>query len=168
MTIFVSNQTLLKKLFLAVIILNRATSEKNPGLRRDTIAQTQAEGGDSRSLVPLPLYPSLPEGPEEISGSREEVEDNVQKKRRRLDDEVMPRIINGYKAMHDSFPYYTLMLQKTSSGRLRRKGCGATLIEDEWILTAAHCYNQAGDIAWIGAYNAGIKEKKNTTMLFVD
>mmetsp|Transcript_13856 Transcript_13856/g.18546 ORF Transcript_13856/g.18546 Transcript_13856/m.18546 type:complete len:342 (+) Transcript_13856:340-1365(+) len=69
------------------------------------------------------------------------------------------RITDGELAELDEFPFYALLIGEYN-GQYYSKGCGATLIEDEWILTAGHCNVQSGDIAWIGAVNAASQRER--------
>eukprot|EP00957_Ditylum_brightwellii_P056995 4319395-Ditylum_brightwellii.AAC.1 len=138
-----------------LVAWNTAVAAESSGLRGGIVTQ----GEDPRSLVLLPPHTSLPEGAEDIFISRVGDEGNIQGELRQLGIEAKPRIVNGHKADDGSHPYFTLVLGKTElGGWLYNRGCGATLIEDEWILTAAHCNNKAGHVAWIGAYDAGSNE----------
>lgn len=46
------------------------------------------------------------------------------------------RIIQGENATRGQFPFYTFLKTKVEKGYAL---CGASLISDEWIVTAAHC-----------------------------
>lgn len=50
--------------------------------------------------------------------------------------EIQPRIVNGLKAKTADFPFFAFLQSQT--GNLF-KSCGASLISDEWLITAAHC-----------------------------
>ena len=51
--------------------------------------------------------------------------------------DIQPRVVGGTPASADKFPYYT---------RVDAEGqfvCGASLVSPEWVLTAAHCVEEA-------------------------
>lgn len=58
---------------------------------------------------------------------------------------IQPRIIDGEKAKAGQFPYYAY-LSITSSDPRKGSACGASIINSEWILTAAHCLQNARSV----------------------
>lgn len=53
------------------------------------------------------------------------------------------RIIGGKDAQHGEFPWQISLRYNT--GRRFRHICGGTLISDEWIVSAAHCFGHSKD-----------------------
>lgn len=56
---------------------------------------------------------------------------------------MQSRILNGVPGTSAQFPYY-VFLEFQRKGQI--SGCGASLISDEWIITAAHCLNGKNQI----------------------
>lgn len=57
---------------------------------------------------------------------------------------IKPRIVNGCIAKEQQFPHYVFMKMKITEEKFRT--CGGTLLNDEFILTAAHCLKKATSI----------------------
>ncbi|KAH8301985.1 hypothetical protein KR044_001481, partial [Drosophila immigrans] len=55
-----------------------------------------------------------------------------------------PRIYNGENAKPGQFPYIVSLL--IDRGVLGRYGCGGSIIDHTWILTAAHCTHKAKSV----------------------
>lgn len=51
--------------------------------------------------------------------------------------EKSQRIVRGYEAEIGQFPFYVFLRITESDGS--KASCGATLISDQWLVTAAHC-----------------------------
>lgn len=56
---------------------------------------------------------------------------------------IEARIISGRDARRGQFPYYAFLL--LSSGN-DTSICGGTLISNQWVLTAAHCFDDPIDV----------------------
>ncbi|XP_017017937.1 serine protease 1-like [Drosophila kikkawai] len=52
--------------------------------------------------------------------------------------EVLPRVVNGHLAKEGEIPY---VVGIKSQGILKATWCGGNIISNEWILTAAHCFD---------------------------
>lgn len=52
-----------------------------------------------------------------------------------------PKIVDGYVAQRGHFPFYVFL--NIFLNQDQSKGCGATIISDEWLITAAHCVRKA-------------------------
>lgn len=74
---------------------------------------------------------------------------------------IQPRIVGGQKATSAQFPFYGFLnVRYTTPGK--GTACGASLINDEWIITAAHCLEDAGKvIVSLGEYDLTIPEPEN-------
>lgn len=56
--------------------------------------------------------------------------------------DLQPRIIHGDTASSGQFPFFAF-LEVELQDENTYDGCGAVLISDEWLLTAAHCISNA-------------------------
>lgn len=52
--------------------------------------------------------------------------------------EIQPKIVRGYSAESGQFPFYAF-LEAQYRNPMEVSACGATLISDQWLITAAHC-----------------------------
>lgn len=65
---------------------------------------------------------------------------------------IEPRIVNPEKAKSGQFPFYAF-LQMSQQNPLLVANCGASLINNEWLVTAAHCLMDAtGVYVHLGEY----------------
>ncbi len=53
--------------------------------------------------------------------------------------DISTRIIGGNVSAQNQFPYMVALVRNTSGPLTNRKMCGATIISEKWLLTAAHC-----------------------------
>ena len=51
----------------------------------------------------------------------------------------MVRIVGGYKAMPGAYPWQA-SIQKFQFGVQWGHWCGATIVNEYWVISAAHCY----------------------------
>lgn len=63
---------------------------------------------------------------------------------------IEPRIVKGFPSEQLQFPYFAFLETDTENGTYT---CGGSLINEEWILTAAHCLTRAHEIrAHLGSW----------------
>jgi len=55
------------------------------------------------------------------------------------DADLITKIVGGRAASRGQFPFFTDLLEENRNGRMERIHCGASLIHDDAVLTAAHC-----------------------------
>jgi chymotrypsin len=67
--------------------------------------------------------------------------------------ETNMRIVGGYNAPAHYWPWMALLQMnfKTKNGRIQRDRCGGSIISNQWILTAAHCFDEDNEDKFIGA-----------------
>ncbi|XP_071805253.1 trypsin-2-like [Asterias amurensis] len=54
-------------------------------------------------------------------------------------------IVGGKKSTPHSRPYQVALMNSN-----KERYCGGTLVHESWVVTAAHCYPENGQIAWVG------------------
>lgn len=74
---------------------------------------------------------------------------------------IQARIVDGRKAHPGQFPYYAYLDVNLSNGST--SACGASIISDEWLITAAHCVSNAQSVkVHIGEYRLNDPNPKHT------
>lgn len=58
------------------------------------------------------------------------------------ESKIQPRIVQGHDAVRGEFPFYVFLEVQFPSGS-PMMSCGASLISNRWVLTAAHCVKDA-------------------------
>lgn len=77
---------------------------------------------------------------------------------------IQPRIIDGRKAHPGQFPYYAYLDVKLSNGSI--SVCGASIINHEWLITAAHCLQDAQSVdVHLGEYLLNNPEPGHTPII---
>lgn len=78
-----------------------------------------------------------------------------------LNEEISSRVLGGKEAKPHSAPYI-ISIQEVSSTEKRTHICGGVIINENWILTAAHCLQSQSQIKNLivvaGAHNIDTKE----------
>jgi len=59
--------------------------------------------------------------------------------------EIQPKIVRGYSAESGQFPFFAF-LESQHRNPMNMLVCGATLISDQWLITAAHCLNDVNKL----------------------
>ena len=53
---------------------------------------------------------------------------------------ISPKIVGGEFVTQGEYPWFTMFALLRNNGNFKETfGCGASLIDPEWVLTAAHC-----------------------------
>lgn len=73
--------------------------------------------------------------------------------------QLQSRIVNGLTSARTQFPYY-VYLSMMNSSFTANKGCGGTLINSHFVLTAAHCLDTDVDFVTL---HLGAWQKRNFT-----
>ncbi|XP_002135089.2 serine protease 1-like [Drosophila pseudoobscura] len=72
---------------------------------------------------------------------------------------VLPRIVNGKLAKQRQFPYVVQI--EIKDGNNETFLCGGSIIANDWVLTAAHCTDNA---TWVTLYYGSIQKQYNSSM----
>lgn len=78
--------------------------------------------------------------------------------------ELQPRIVRGFSASSGQFPFYAFLESQGMNPRVG-SGCGATLISDQFLVTAAHClYDTRRLTVHLGKTNLHLPERSHVHM----
>lgn len=78
---------------------------------------------------------------------------------------IQPKIVDGLKAAPGQFPFYAF-LEVRFGDPTKGAACGASIISDEWVLTAAHCLMGATSVGvHMGEYDLRQKKPQHIGML---
>lgn len=58
--------------------------------------------------------------------------------------EIDPKIVRGYEARLGQFEFFSFLEITSTSGQ--SMGCGASILSNKWLLTAAHCLADARNL----------------------
>ena len=53
--------------------------------------------------------------------------------------QAAPRVVGGFEAQYGAYPWTASLRKSSGFGGGYSHWCGGTVINDRWILTAAHC-----------------------------
>lgn len=80
--------------------------------------------------------------------------------------DIESRIVGGKASARGQFPFYVFLEVQISSGRIR---CGASLISNQWVVSAGHCLKGAKSAkVHLGSLKAGAIEEVGRKILNVD
>lgn len=81
--------------------------------------------------------------------------------------ELQPRIFRGKDSLRGQFPYYVLLEEVVAD--VNKSLCGASLIDERWVLTAAHCiYNRNRLYLHFGSLSIKNESENGRVMMAAD
>lgn len=78
---------------------------------------------------------------------------------------ISTRIVGGTQSTEGNWPWMVSLQDSSASNTLAGHYCGATLINANWVLTAAHCVDGASAsdfVVQVGAYDLSSSSKAGT------